>query len=250
MRLLLIRGKKVIIVKSQLVEQPEQFKEPLVVVEAAADGFQVTRRNAGAGDPLRLRGSDVEPWGMKVYYWSFTGHGFVECIGIEDSRDADAFMRARYGCTEGPILTVARGGADELVVVLLKPVHTNLPWSRHQGFGSSIDAVDQVVPGFATSARTVAALAKRDLLGKVSPINMLSEQEKQIDLLSMLVVELAEKQPESERPDWLPAFKAMLEQHSSVQFKGAAGALADVAVRKAGMRELQRAYFAKREAGN
>lgn len=239
-----------IIFKTRFVEKHEEFKDPLTIIEEAPGGYVVTRRNAGAGEPLGLHASDIIPWGMKFYYWSFTGHGFVECVGIEDSRDADAFMRSRYGCTEGPVLAVARGGADELALVMFKPSHTGLQWERHQGFGSSIDAVDQVVPGFASSARAVAALAKRDLLGQVSPINMLAEQEKQIDLLSMLVVELAEKQPKNEQPDWLPAFKAMLEQHSSVQFKGAAGALADVAARKAGMRDLQRAYFAKREAGN
>lgn len=239
-----------IILKTSFIENHKDFKDPLTVIEQAPSGYTVTRRNAGAGDSLALRASDIEPWGMKFYYWSFTGHGFVECVGIDDSRDADAFMRSRYGCAEGPVLAVARGGVDELALVLLQPVFTSCPWTRHQGFGSSIDAVDQVVPGFASSARAVAALAKRDLLGQVSPINMLAEQEKQIDLLSMLVVELAEKQPENERPDWLPAFKAMLEQHSSVQFKGAAGALSDVAGRKAAMRDLQRAYFAKREAGN
>ncbi len=236
-----------LILKTMLVDDVQDFENPLTIVEASLGGYMATRRNAGAGEPLALRASDIEPWGMKVYYWSFTGSGFVEAVDFDDSRDTDAFMRARFGCTEGPVLAAARGGSDELAIVLFKPVHTALEWKRQEGYGSSIDAFDQVIPGFASSARTAAVLAKRDLLRQVSPINMLAEQEKHIDLLSFLVVELAEKQPEDERPEWLPAFKAMLDEHSSLQFKGVAGALTDVTNRKASMRELQRSYFAKRE---
>lgn len=239
-----------IILKTRFVESPKQFVDPLLVITPGNSGYLLSRLNAGAGSPLELRASDIEPWGRKVYYWSQYGDGFLEATGYEDSRDYDAFMQARFGCTEGPVFVAARGGANELVIVAVKPTHTKLEYKHHHGRGPTIDAVDSVIDGYSTSSRAVANKAKRDLLERISPINMLAEQEKQIDLLSMLVVELAEKQSESDRPDWLPAFKAMLEQHSSVQFKGAAGALSDVAGRKAAMRDLQRAYFAKREAGN
>ena len=236
-----------IILKTGFIDNVDEFTDPLVFIEQAPDGYQITRRNAGAGEPLTLRASDLPPWGMKLYYWSFTGHGFMEGVGFEDNRDADSFMRSRFGCNEGPVLSVARGLGDELALILFKPTHTDLAWTRQQGFGSSIEAFDQALPGFSCSPQAVTNLAKRDLLRQVGPINMLAEQEKQIDLLSMLVVDLAQKQPLEQQPHWLAAFKAMLEQHNSVQFKGVASALADVEQRKARMRDLQRAYFAQRD---
>lgn len=232
-----------IILRSKLIETPEEFDKPLIVVHINGGDFVIERNNAGEGDSLRLSIDDVQPWACKYFYWSFTGHGFIESEDFSESRDADSFMRSRYGCTEGPVLVVARGGSDELALVVTQPAHTDLPFVQYDKFGPSIDAVDTVIPGFASSDRARANKAKRDLLGQINPVSVLAEQEKQIDLLSMLVIALAEKQPEDERPEWLPQFKAVIEQGSSLQFKGPAKAIEDIAERKAHIRALQEQYF-------
>lgn len=235
-----------IVLKTSFVESAEGYEDPLLVIAAADDGYRVSRLNMGDGPDLVVRATDIEPWGRKVYYWSAYGNGFLAGTDYEESRDYDAFMRARFGCVEGPVFVAARGGADELVIVATAATHTDLPYEHHHGYGPSILAVEQAIPGFMESQRAKQNKAKRDLLERISPIAMLAEQEKQIDLLSLLVLELAEKQPVEERPAWLAEFKAIVEQHSSTQFKGVSGALADVGERKARMRELQRAYFEQR----
>jgi len=239
-----------IILRNLFIESATECRDPLIVIRKDHQpGFVLSRINAGSDDAeLRVMPTDIEPWGRKVYFWSFYGTGFVEGVGYEDSRDYDALMRSRFGCAEGPVLVVARGGGEELVLVVSQPANTDLPFVRYDKFGPSIDAVDTVIPGFAKSARALANKAKRDLLGQINPISILAEQEKQIDLLSLLVIALAEKQPEDERPEWLPQFKAVIEQGSSLQFKGPARAIEDIAERKAHIRALQAQYFKIREA--
>lgn len=237
-----------ILSRTQFIEDTSEYALPVILVEAQGATYKLSRLNAGNDTvTLSLDASMVEPWGRKLYYWSFYGDGFIEATGYEETRDYDGFVKSRYGCADGPVLIAARGGNDEFVLLVAAPFHTDLEYTQFFGFGPSINAIDSAIPGYAASQRAVANKAKRDLLLDVNPINMLAEQEKQIDLLSLLVIDLAEKQPEGERPVWLPAFKNMLEQYSSTQFKGEDGSLADVVNRKAAMRELQRTYFAKRE---
>lgn len=232
-----------IILRSLFVERVDDFSNPLVNIRAESNGLKIDRRNSGSGRSILISVNDLQPWECKYIYWSFMGHGFMECVAFADSRDADAFMRTRYGCHEGPVLVVARGGGEELALVVTQPAHTDLPFVQYDKFGPSIDAVDTVIPGFASSDRARANKAKRDLLAQVNPISILAEQEKQIDLLSLLVIALAEKQPEDERPEWLPQFKAVIEQGSSLQFKGPVNAIEDIAERKAAIRGLQEQYF-------
>jgi len=235
-----------IILRNQFIESVDECRHPLIVIRKDQFGFVLSRINAGSDAALRVVPTDIEPWGRKVYFWSFYGTGFVEGVGYEDSRDYDAMMRSRFGCPEGPVLVVARGGGDELALVVTQPAHTDLPFVQYDKFGPSIDAVDTVIPGFASSDRARANKAKRNLLAQVNPISILAEQEKQIDLLSLLVIALAEKQPEDELPEWLPQFKAVIEQGSSLQFKGPAKAIEDIAERKAAIRSLQEQYFKAR----
>jgi hypothetical protein len=235
-----------IVLKNSHVAEDVEFPGPLLVIESAAGGYTVSRLQMGSGPSLTITASDIEPWGRRVYYWSAYGDGFIQGADYEESRDYDSFMRSRFGCVEGPVLVAARGGAGELALVSVVPTRTSLPAIRHEVHGPSIEAVERVIPGYINSARARTNKAKRDLLEKLSPVSIMAEQEKQIDLLSTLVIGLVEQRPESERPEWFGAFKQMIEQQSSAQFKGAAGALTDITERKQRLRDLQRAYFSQR----
>lgn len=236
-----------IVLKTNFVESMDSTTSPILVISAGATGgYQISRLNMGEGPPVNINADTVDPWGRKVYYWSAYGDGFIEAKDYEESRDYDAFMRSRFGCVEGPVFVVGRGAGQDFVVVPVVPTYTDLPFENQIGYGPTISAIEQAIPGYSESQRAKQNKAKRDLLEQISPVAMLAEQEKQIDLLSLLVLELAEKQPAQEQPAWLADFKAIVEQHSSTQFKGVSGALADVGERKARMRELQRAYFAQR----
>ena len=232
-----------IILRSQFIEKTEGYQAPLVSIHADDVDLIVKRLNAGDGAALRLSAADFQPWQYKYFYWSFTKGGFLQADDFANSRDGDAFMRSHRGCHEGPILTVARGEANELFVVVSQPTHTDLPFTVYEKFGSSTSILGDVIPGFLDGPFMRSVIAKNDLIEQVNPMSMLAEQEKQIDLLSMLVISLAEKQPEDERPDWLSRFKTIIERESSLQFKGPAKAIEDIGERKAHIRSLQEQYF-------
>lgn len=235
-----------IVIKASSINPPVDFDRPLLCIDQLLDSYRISRFNVPSAPDLLVSVSDLPAWGRHVYYWDFLGKGFVLAKNYDESRDYDSFMRSRFGCPEGPVLVVARGGANELAIVSLVPTRTDLPYTA-PGYGGVLHAIDAVIPGYINSPLAKTVLAKIDLLESVSPIDMLAEQEKQIDLLSMLVIDLAEQRPVSERPAWLSSFKAMVEQHNSLQFKGAPNCISDVTDRKSAMRALQAEYFLRRD---
>lgn len=235
-----------IVIKARTYETIEEARtDPVLLVEKEGEGYKLSRLNAGKGDPLVIKAEDIEPWDRKLFYWSAYGDGFIEAANYEDSRDYDAFMKARFGCPEGVTFVAARGGNDELAIVTFVPTYTELPYKLH-GYGPSIEAVELVIPGYLNSQRAKTNKAKRDLLERINPMAVMAEMEKQIDLLSALVISLAEKQPEDEQPEWLPRLKEVVEQQGSTQFKGALGSLEDILERKQSLRNIQRDYFQQR----
>lgn len=95
----------------------------------------------------------------------------------------------------------------------------------------------------AIAASVDKARAKRPLLARVNTIDTVAELEKQVDLLSTLVVALVDALPEANRPAWYPAFKVMLASGSSTQFKSEEACIADVSGIKNSIRQLQSTYF-------
>lgn len=234
-----------LILKSLFIPYSESHDRALIIIKKKQTSYVIERINAGRGVGFNIDCRDIDPWGRAVYYWNY-GKGFIRGEGFDDGdRDYDGFMRS-LSCPEGPIIIAARGGNDELVLIVNQPMFTELPFTQYREFGSSDQAIEMVIPGYTQSAKAVARRAKIQLLKQINPVAILAEQEKQIDLLSLLVLTLAERQPEEEQPDWLPQFKAMMAQDSSLQFKGVNLALQDVAREKAKLRALQQQYFKAR----
>ena len=88
--------------------------------------------------------------------------------------------------------------------------------------------------------------AKRRLLSQVKAEDSLAALEKQVDLLSQLVVAMAQSLPSDQRPTWLDSFQANLSQDTSTQFMGEVASVSDIHDHKTRMRTLQAAYFAQR----
>lgn len=236
-----------IVIKSGTISQEAESTTPYLEVTGGGGSYTVTRHNDGQGPSITVSVSDIAPWDRKLYYWSYYGDGFVSPVNYEDSRDEQAFMQSRFGVRDVSFVA-ARGGNDELVIVTRSPTKTSLTYSQYSQHGPVIEAIDSAIPGYKTSQRARANKAKRDLLAMVNPMDMLAEQEKQLDLVSMLVVDLAERLPEADRPIWLASFKSMLQQQNSTQYKGSAGCISDILERKTFIRGLQSAYFAERDA--
>jgi len=88
--------------------------------------------------------------------------------------------------------------------------------------------------------------AKRRLLSQVKAEDSLAALEKQVDLLSQLVITMAQSLPSDQRPTWLDSFQVNLSQDTSTQFMGEVVSVADIHAHKTRMRTLQSAYFAQR----
>jgi hypothetical protein len=88
--------------------------------------------------------------------------------------------------------------------------------------------------------------AKRRLLSQIKAEDSLAALEKQIDLLSQLVISMAQSLPSDQRPTWLNSFQVNLSQDTSIQFMGEVVSVADIHAHKTRMRTLQSAYFAQR----
>jgi len=88
--------------------------------------------------------------------------------------------------------------------------------------------------------------AKRRLLSQIKAEDSLAALEKQVDLLSQLVIAMAQSLPSDQRPTWLDSFQVNLSQDTSTQFMGEVVSVADIHAHKTRMRTLQSAYFAQR----
>ena len=88
--------------------------------------------------------------------------------------------------------------------------------------------------------------AKRRLLSQIKAEDSLAALEKQVDLLSQLVIAMAQSLPSDQRPTWLDSFQANLSQDTSTQFMGEVASVSDIHDHKTRMRTLQAAYFAQR----
>lgn len=86
--------------------------------------------------------------------------------------------------------------------------------------------------------------AKRELLSKINTGDALAALEKQLDLMTGLVVQLAASL--AAPPDWLDPLKAVLAQNASTQYKSDAQNIVEIGVQKKQLRALQAQYFAAR----
>lgn len=234
-----------IVIRGTVVADPQGYSKPYIEVIQTADGYTVHKRNSSSGPSITVVPSDIQPWGRKFFYWGHFGDGFVSPPHYDGSRDAESFLKSRFGVAELDF-AVARGGNNELVIVTFTPTAATAPYSQYSQHGSTIDVVASVLPGYGTTQQVAAVKAKRNLLLHVNPMDILAEQEKQLDLLSALVFDLVQRLPEADRPAWFASFKSVVEQHSAVQFKGAAGCISDIQARKSSVRSLQSYYFAER----
>ena len=108
----------------------------------------------------------------------------------------------------------------------LKLLHHAVVLARHRHFGQAAAAMNISQP---TLSRNIAAL------------------EKQLDLVTQLVITLSASLPAAQVPNWLAALTTMMSQSSATQFMGDDAAVSDIAATKAVIRKLQTTYFNLRQ---
>lgn len=161
-----------------------------------------------------------------------------------EARDAMASLQAR-GLTEQVGFLFFADSLAASVVTFNKPVFYDGAF-EHVPAGKPRDVLQRYAPSFAKHGARNAA--KTELIHQLNPLDSLAAMEKQVDLLTMLLLSLARKQPKDEQPDWLPALESAFDGASSVDDDTAQAAIASLGKYKARVRGLQATYFQKRDA--
>ena len=142
---------------------------------------------------------------------------------------------------------VPNSSGSEAVVILFAGARYDGPYDLCQGDVLTADIVNTYFPGYA-DLRLKWRKAKTALVYGVSPLDSLAALERQVDLLTMLVLTLAQQQPSDEQPPWLPQLSEVFGQTSSVSEESVISAIAAMKDYKSHIRSLQKEYFKKRQA--
>jgi len=134
--------------------------------------------------------------------------------------------------TRRPILSVPQG-------VTYTPIESgDIDFNRPRQWLSSLS--DSML------ALVVKNKAKRQLMSQLKPLDSLSALEKQVDLLSEIIVKIASGMEPGQQPEWLAEFSAGLESFSANKLIGGQAATAEVIAYKQGLRNLQATYLLQR----
>lgn len=189
------------------------------------------------------------PWTVQRIYCSPSLGAVADGLSHE-VRDQSIALR-QHASVDGIVYATVIWGAtpSDLLIIVWMPAHSMVEGavSSNQP-GSVYEKAETYLPGF-MAASGIRLRAKAHLLTKVNPMDSLSELEKQVDLLSGLVVTLMERVvPVGERPAWWADFKTLIETYDSTAAKGVPTALADITTQKQKVRDLIIAYYQERIA--
>lgn len=238
-----------IIIQGPYVAKGEQYSEPFVEIVTDGDKVHLRRINAGFDNVVFTIDPALhfKPWQGAAIYWSALGE-FIYCDDLYESRDKDAYIRYSFACHEGYILSVGWGETpDDLAVISFRAARYDGDYKRFNRTDMAQNFVDEVIPGFA-ARRLKYVEARRNALTKITPLDSISELEKQVDLLSTMVFDLVSRLPEQDKPVWFEAYRSAVNDNASTKFKSVAQNIADIAETKGKIREIQSDYFTKKNS--
>lgn len=235
-----------IIVQARQLKDLKDFSDPYFELSELTTGsVKLTRKNTGHNHSIKLSIENLNPFTAQTIYWS-AERGFIVAANLTSSRDSDAFYRFYCGCFEGALVSFARGGQDNCALVLYgATLIDGLDVENVNEIMRTSVLLDKFLPGYLNVTRK-ALDAKITLMEGLSPLDSLSSLEKQVDLLTILVLSLARKQPPSEQPAWLDELEEVFSGTSSVDESDLEAAVKSMSVYKAHIRALQNQYFKDR----
>lgn len=233
----------IIIQSTRHQERPEAMEGVVEIV--AADGrVRFHRERDGKRATLTLNPDlHFKPWAIGSIYYSAYGE-FHYVDDLAENRDKDAFMRSQYACREGVLIEVGWGAtpADCAVVSFVETLYEGTDALSIDRVDRTAGLVNDVIPGFAAQ-RLSYANARRELLKRISPLDSIGELEKQVDLLTGLVLQLMrQKSAKAGAPAWLAEFEKAIEQTSSVKGMTPEESIAAIKATKGNLREALASY--------
>jgi len=237
-----------ILIQGRFVGNRDVFTDPYLLVEQAKGGIlTLTRKNtAYVEKPLVVVPAEYfEPWSIHVVYWGAGEFRYV--TDYAEVRDKDAFMRQHYGCREGIIAEVAWGATpSQCVVMTFSPAFYEGKYQRIDRADRSANYVEELIPGFA-ARRLQYTNARREMFSGVNMSDSLADLEKQVDLLTQVVVTLAQKHlDDDERPKWFDQFVSIFNLNDSTKFKTPEENIEAIGETKSNLRQAQQVYFSKK----
>ena len=169
---------------------------------------------------------------------SNTYREFVQYPNIFNSRDTRTFYENYYQIASDFSIIVAKHSED-IVILVYGNIGENLTDSEIiTEYGMWLDIMQKHLPLYAESYRKKKD-AKVNLMRQVSPLDSISYLEKQVDILSMLVLMLIE----NKEPEWLPLFQTVLSETTSVSDTTIDKMIEKLYTEKMRIRDLQSVYF-------
>lgn len=163
---------------------------------------------------------------------------FVQYPNTYNSRDTRAFYENYYQIATDFSIIIAKHGDDIVILVYGVIGENSTEYEIISSSGNWLDILQKHLPAYAEAYRKKKD-AKVELMRQVSPLDSISYLEKQVDLLSALVLSLAKK----EEPDWLSNFNAMHDATTSVDLSVAVEHISKLQIEKQRIREIQMQYF-------
>jgi hypothetical protein len=210
-------------------------EEKAVRVEKNADGYTVSFAGASINIGVQLfKQGELQFLMYGKQYQS-------EVIGIVSQRE---YVDSRDGLTDGLGWFYFGDTAEEACLCITKAMTTQCPFDIVQP-GKPRDVLPGIFPD--SEKLGVRNLAKIALLRKLNPLDSLAALEKQVDLLSSLVIQLANLVPGQDDIALVNHLQHIINDASANAGKSDDQTVASVMSFKKALRQAQADYFAARD---
>lgn len=211
----------------------------------------ITIARVGADVAMSLSLADLAKYqGGAVVHWSKV-YGFIisDADSLINDKELDAYLGYARNVEKNVAAVVLNEAGTEAAAVFYAPIRYDGDAILSNKSCSTAEAVEAVFPG-SLERRMRFRNAKVELLRKIGAHDSLSAMEKQVDLLSKLVVHLAELVPGADGIQLVGKLRQLVEQVGANEGKTDDQVFEKIIDFKAHMRSAQAAYFAQREGAN
>ena len=171
--------------------------------------------------------------------YSRTYNSFVQSSNTFNSRDTQTFYENYYGVENNFSIIIAKYNDDIVILVYGATIDENLTECEilHER-GDWLYVMQKHLPQYVEAYRKKKA-AKVNLMRQVSPLDSISYLEKQVDILSELVLSLIQ----NKEPEWLPLFQLVMSETTSVSDTNIDDMIEKLYSEKLRIRDVQTEYF-------